>query len=180
MLTKYGPIEILRDIIVNQMALDGERVMFYNQKWDIPPDDGLFVEIEFRYAKPYSNRNQLQDIQGVTTEVADVNMQEHYTVRLFSKNLDALRRKEEVLMALASIYSQNQQEKNSFRIAPIMNIQDVSEVEASARLYRFDIDVVVLAWYTKKQAQTYYNTLNVEVIVDEGGKTVEQDFTQNT
>lgn len=179
--TPLGPIQILRAIIVKEMELDDEAVMIYNQKWDIPTDDKLYMDIEFRYSKSYSNRNSLPVIKGKATEQSDVNMQEHYTVRLFSRSTLALQRKEEVLMALASIYSQQQQESNSFRIFPTMNIQDVSEVEASARLYRFDIDVVVMAWYSKSKIQEYYNSLDVQVLIDEArADLIEVDFTQNT
>jgi hypothetical protein len=137
MLTLLGPIQIIRQIIVEEMGLPDESVMIYNQKWDIPPDDNLYMDVEFRYGVPYSNRNSLPIIKGVATEQADVNMQEHYTVRVFSRSTLALQRKEEVLMALASIYSQQQQESNSFRIFPIMRIQDVSEVERKTLPIRY-------------------------------------------
>lgn len=181
MSTPLGPIQVLRDILVHEMGVDEERIMFYNQKWDIPTDSNLFMELEYKYGTPYSNRNSLPIIKGVATEQGDVNMKEKYTIKIFSKDTSALARKEEILMALASIYSQQQQESNSFRIFPIMQIQDVSEVEASARLYRYDIEVTVFAWYSKTKIQEYYNSLNVEVLVDEGRtKLIEVDFEQPT
>ncbi len=60
-------------------------------------------------------------------------------------------------MAIRSYYAQQQMERNSFMIARIAPIQDLSQLEETALLYRFDVDIVVLAWYEKSKLSEYYN-----------------------
>lgn len=169
-----GPIDILRDILIREMELAKDRVVVYNQKLKIPEDEFLFVVVEYKFSKTLSNRSVVFT-SGSTSEIQDVNMQEFYTIGIFSSNLEALQRKEEVVMALGSQYSQQMQEKNSFQISRVNPIQDVTDLEPTALLYRFDIDIVVAAWYTKTKAADYYNQFTGEIHTEQ----LEVDFTQD-
>ncbi len=172
-------VDIIRDIIKTEMKLADDRVFIYNQKWNIPTDEGLFVVIEYRGSKTLSSRNTTkQDNQGNLLEYQDVNMQEQITVQLFSRDLSALQRKEEAIMALASIYAQQQQAALSFYIARIAVIEDLSDLEASAILYRFDIPVVVMSWYEKIKGTDYYNGFRVKVRVNDGQPDMVREFDQ--
>ena len=180
MIQPLGPIQYLRDIIINEMSLNKKRVYVYDQKFTLPKDEDIFGVVEFKHARPYSSRKEIQTIDDVVTEIQCVNMQEHYTIGLFSRNTDALARKHEIGMAFNSIYSQQCQEANSFRIATISPVQDLSPLENTAILYRFDVDLVVLAWYEKtKTFSSYYDNFPVAVDVvlssDEEETTIEFD-----
>lgn len=162
-------IDLIRTIVVQELSLDGERVNMYNQEFAIPTDDKLFVVIQYK-ASPsiISSRNSVELIGGVYTEVQDLNTLEDITIGLFSKNLEALQRKEEVVMALSSIYSRQIQEEYSFKIYPNPSIQDLSFLEGSAMLTRVDVDIRVNAWYNKTKTAEYLESTLLYVSVNDG------------
>jgi hypothetical protein len=172
-------LDLIRDIIATEMGLSDDRVIIYNQNFRIPAYDDLFVVIEYKGTpKVISNRNVFVPVEGDVspTEEQNLNTQESIVVGLFSKNMEALQRKEEAVMALASIYSQQVQEANDFQIAKIAPIEDLSALEASALLYRFDIPVTVLAWYKKQKTADYYDSFDGQVRTEQ----ITHDFEQPT
>ena len=173
MIDALGPIQPIRKILMTEMDMDDDRVMVYNQNEDLLTDQDLFIVVEFKHAKPYSQRKGLDADQN---QIQEVNMQEFYTIGIFSRSTEALARKHEVGMALDSFFSQQTQEANSFKISKINPIQDLSPLEATALLYRFDVDIVVFAWYEKTKAAAYYDQFKGEVYTE----TADVPFTQTT
>lgn len=166
-------IDLVREIIKHELDIEDERINIYNQKWKIPPDDELFVVLEYRGTpKIISSRNYYSEVND--TESQDLNTQESIIIGLFSRNLEAIQRKEEAVMALYSIYSQQIQEANSFKIMRGASIEDLSDLEGAARLYRFDIPIIVFAWYHKTKASEYYDSFDAQVLVDEGEEEAEE------
>lgn len=162
-------IDHIRDILVKELDIDGERVNMYNQKFIIPPVDGLFIYVSYKGTpQVISSRNAFSDVAGQATETQDVNTQEDLAVSLFSKNLEALTRKEEVVMAIASIYSQQVQEAQNFKIFGKPSIADLSYLEGAAMLNRVDIDIRVMAWYQKVKKTDYMTGNLVSVRVNDG------------
>ena len=172
------PIELLQQFLASFMGLKDDRVFIYGERFKIPADDGLFVVVELKYAKQISARNE-EELQSDASmiSVQHINTQERYIVGVFSRDLSALRRHQEVPFALASIACQQLQEQNSFKISRINPAQDLTALEASAELRRFDIEVVVLASYELRKAIEYYNSYAVRVVTDEGQA---RNFTQQT
>lgn len=164
--------DILRKILIAEMALAEDRVAIYNPNYKIPSFKDLWIVVRFDYSKPYANRS-MAALTGVGinqqyTEGQFLNTQGFYTISLMSRDLSALNRKEEVPMAFASILSQQMQESNNFRIAPIMPIYDRSQAEGAAMIFRFDINVTVLDWYQKLKKVDYYDNFHVRVVDDPG------------
>ena len=158
---KQSSIALLREIIRSEMELEDEQIAIYNQNWILPKDDGLHLTVQFIGAQPFSNRNWVDPTGAI--EVQDVSMQEMYQIKIMSRSDVALFRKHEVLMAIASIYSQQIQEENSFKIAPISHgFTDVSEVEGVARLNVYVLTIDVLAWYQKTKSADYYNSFSLK------------------
>jgi len=165
------PIQLIRQILIEELTIPDDRVIVYNQKWTIPPTDDLFVVVEFKHAKPFSSRNFMD---ASNREIQELNMQEFYTIGIFSRSTEALFRKHEVLMALGSIFSQQLQETNSFKISKINPIVDLSPLESTALIYRFDIDIVLFSWYEKTKVADYYNEFFGKVYTE----TLSVPFTQ--
>lgn len=178
MKTNALTFDLLRLILIEEMSLDGDRVTIYNQKFNIPPKDGLFVYLEYRsLPKMIASRNKLiDDGLGGANEHQDSTMMEEIAIGLYSKNLDALQRKEEAIMALHSIYSQQVQEMNSFKIFRNVNLVPINEIEGATRLYRFDIECKVLSWYNKIKVGQFLNTNLVEVLVNDGQPDFDVEF----
>lgn len=174
-------LDYIRDIIVEEMEMDPERVNIYNQKFLIPTDDSLFIVIEYKGAPQIiSSRNILDTTLTEPIENQDLNLQEFINIGLFSRNLDAIRRKEEAVMALSSQYAQSIQEENSFKIFPNAHIEDLSYLEGAALLYRFDVALIVHAWYHKEKKNEYYDSFRVHLTVNDGLPNIEEDFDQPT
>lgn len=179
MIEKAATIDLIRKLIQEYMDLDPTRVVIYNQPAAIPPVDGLWVAVQFEFSRPLSNRSsykQNADDSGELDQVQDSNFQSHFTIKIMSKDETALMRKEEVLMALTSDLSQRYQEDNSFLLSFIGDIRDVSEVEASARLYRYDIEVIALDWYKKSKTVPSYDNYEGKIQTEQQ----ELEFTQKT
>jgi hypothetical protein len=87
-----------------------------------------------------------------------------------------LQRKEESVMALHSIYAQQVQEANSFKIFRNIPIIPVNEVEGTARLYRFDLEVKVMSWYNKVKVAQFLDSHSVEVRVNDGQPDLDVKF----
>lgn len=173
------PIDLLRLIIKDWMDLDGDRIFIYNPKYNLPTDNDIFVIIQPITSQIYANRN-LPVFDVTMSETISVNTKETITVSILSRGLGALQRKEEVMQSLVSVYSTNLQETNSFKIAQIGTIQNVSELENTALLYRFDISVVILAWYTKTKLTAWYDSYSARVLVNDGDPLIEKTFQQPT
>ena len=152
-------IGLVLDIIQRQMDLKPEQCLIYNQKWNLPTDEGLHITAQFLGANPISNRSVVEDRaeQGFW-EVQDANFQEMFQIKVQSRNNQALFQKHLVLMALASVYSQQVQEDNSFHIAPISSgFTDISEIEGTAIPYSYAITITLHTWYHTERLVDYYN-----------------------
>ncbi len=174
-------LDLLRTILINQMPMREDRVNIYDEKWKIPPDEEMFITLEYRNSKAISNRNTF--VSGSTpSEVQDVNMLENITIGIFSRNRSAMQRKEEVLMAVMSSYAQSLQEAYAFKVSRIGSIEDLSALEATAMLKRYDVNLTVYAWYQKVVTPGYIAPpFSVKVIAnDPGNGEMINQFTQFT
>jgi hypothetical protein len=158
-------LDFIQDILVKEMELPQDRVLIYDDRTKLPTDDGIFITIEYKGSpKVLSNRNIPQSSSSDLSEVQVVNTQEIIAIDIFSRNFDALKRKEEVLMAINSQYAQQSQEKNGFKIFRIPSgFEDLSELEGSAMIKRYEASIVVFAWYTKSKSVDYYDKFEAEI-----------------
>lgn len=156
-------IELLRAILVSEMEMGEDRVMIYDEKWKIPTDKELFITLELKSVRTIANRKAYEDVDGTLQEVQMLNTQERYVIGIFSADFSAYQRKEEVAMAFNSDFAQSTMEANSFSMSRVLPAEDLSQLEASQMLRRFDIEVVVLAWYEKSKAVKYYDSYRVRV-----------------
>ena len=175
--TPQTTLDIIRDIIVKEMSLEDDRAMIFNQAWKIPTYDGLFVLVDSKGSpKVLSNRNTQEMIGGVYTEVQLINTQEIVAINIFSRNQEAELRKEEVLMAINSLYAQASQEVNGFKIARISPIENLSALEGAAMLTRYEISLVVFAWTRKAKTAAFYDSFTGQVKTEQ----ITKNFVQNT
>lgn len=159
------PLELFCDIIRSEMGLSTDQVYIYNQKFDIPKDEKLYIAIGLSNLKPFGNTT-LFNSDGTTTQ--SVNMLATLSVNIMSRSTDALYRKEEVIMALQSIYAQSQQEINSFYIAKLpLTFVSLSEEDGPAILYRFFLGINMQYFTTKVKAVPFYDTFEQPAVTTE-------------
>lgn len=170
------PIEVIRDIVVHELGLDNDRAAIYNQKWNIPDDDNIFIFVEYRFGNPLGNNLKYSNEADVFQTEARIVIAEHITIGIYSRGLDALKRKEEVLASINSNFAREMMEKYSFRVmgrnAPI---KDLSYVEGSARIFRFDIDLVLLSKYKITTDVDYFDKFPTELNFEDA--ILKQEFT---
>ena len=161
------PIKILRDIVKTYMSLNDSQFVLSNQDYTIPRTSELFLMIQHVNSQPYSANNYQTSTDEGMEETINMLTREEYIINVMSKNSDARTRKNEVLLALNSVYSQQQQELYQFRIAQLSSsFLNISELEGSGMLTRYAINVAVLAWERATQSIDYFETFTREEQVE--------------
>lgn len=151
------PIKAIAEIICHEMGIAQNRVFLFNDLRELPKDDGLFVVLDEKPFKPHGASLTYKEINNVYTEVQTLNIKQIITISLISKNNEARLRQYEAQMAMNSTYAQQCQETYGFHVSTTSTVQNRSFVEATARLARFDTEVVVTTAIEKTQEVEYYS-----------------------
>lgn len=159
-----SPLELFCDVIQREMGLADGRVYIWDQKINIPTDSGLVITVSQLSCKPFGNSNR-QSTNGLNEEQS-ANFFSTLQVDIFSKSTEAIERKEEVILALKSIYAQQQMEANCFFIAPISSgFVNLSQVDGSAIPYRYSISVNIQYMIKKTKAAPYFDNFEEDEIL---------------
>jgi hypothetical protein len=168
-MTYTEPIKIVRDIIKTYMGLSDDRVIIYNQKWNIPNSSDIFITLSNGPEKILSNSNRTEDRGDIVGlyEVQTLQLYETFYIDIMSADNSSRLRKEEIILALKSTYSQVRQEINSIKISSYpVSFLDLSSVEASDRLNRYHAEIRAFTWRKYEAKIDYFNvydyTLNTE------------------
>lgn len=148
-----SPLELLCDVLSRELELDSGRVFLWDQKVFKPVDDGLYIPVGIINLKPFSSINRFVD--GESIQAANFSAQ--VSIDVISRGMAAVTRKEEVMMALKSNYSEAQQNLNGFRIFPLTTgFTNLSHLDGSAIPYRFNLTVNIQYQVTKVKAVPYF------------------------
>jgi hypothetical protein len=160
---------LLCDILANYLDLDASRVVFWDQKIMLPTDSDLFIAVSMMTCKPFGNSIG-PGSSGWDESVQSVNMYAACDIDIMSRGPAARDRKEEVLLALNSLYSQAQQESNSFYIGRLpvgSQFICLNNVDGAAIPYRYKITVALQYTVTKTKTAEYFDTFqDVQVNTD--------------
>lgn len=159
------PLLLFCDIIQNQMGLANDHIYLWDQKLFQPTDSSLYVAVSVLSCKPFGNSNT-HDSSG--NSVQTINMYAQLQLDIISRGPEARDRKEEVIMALKSDYSESQQEANSFYIGSLpaaAQFRNLSSIDGAAIPYRFAIDVAMQYSVTKTQTVPYFDTFSTEQVI---------------
>ena len=164
------PLGLVCEIIQREMGLANGRVYFWNQKIMQPTDNDLYIAVSILRTKPFGNTTPVVSDVGGLSSVGSVNVMAQLSIDAISRGPSALNRKEEILLALGSIYSQSQQEMNSFsigRIPPGGQFVNLSNVDGAAIPYRFNISVNIQYFVKKTKPVLYYDNFDpIEINID--------------
>ena len=157
-ITVMSPLDLFCDIIQTEMSLANGRVYLWDQKIKEPTDFDPYIIVSVLNAKPFGTSNKM-DSSG--NSVQSVNMQATLSVDIKSRGIGALTRKEEIIMALDSNYSRQQQDANAFSLAKLSSsFTNLSNEDGAAIPYRFNITVNMIYTVKKTKAVAYYDTLS--------------------
>lgn len=143
------PDLILCNIIATDMGLDPERVVVYDQNWKSPQDNGIYVVVSEVITRVIGSTNRFAPADNqagpptVDREIKCVSSSTTYNVEITSENTDAKYRKSEILAAIGSTYSEQQQELNQMRIFRTNQLLDLSFIDGRSALHRYQIPVII-------------------------------------
>ncbi len=147
-------LQLVCEIIRREMGLNNNQCYLWDQKFDIPTDYRIYIPVSVLRCKPFGNTNKWDD-----ASLQSLNMHATLSVDILSRSIEALNRKEEVLLALNSDYSRQQQAANSFYVAQLSTeFVNLSQVDGAAIPYRFNISVGLQYFFTKVSNVPYYDT----------------------
>lgn len=149
------PDIILCDIISNDMGISADRVVVSNQNWKPPKDDGIYIIVSEGQSRIIGNTNRFDPDSD--EEIKKVSKSTTYNVEITSKNTDAKYRKEEILMAIGSNYSEQKQEENQIRIFRTSQILDLSFIEGGSSLHRYQIPIIINSVIIKDRVTDYFD-----------------------
>lgn len=158
--------ELLADIIQTDTGIDPSRVVFYNQNFTAPKDENIYIIIATEQYTRIGLNNRFDP--DTNEEVKTISGYTNVNIEITSKNRDALERKEEILQAIISTYSQQIQEENNIKIMQSGNILDLSFVEGASALHRFRVPLVVSSIKTKRTAITPIDKFRIPEVNNNG------------
>lgn len=165
---KVELIKALCDLVQSQLNLKTGSFIIYNQKYNIPTDDGLHGYIGFLRAKTFGSSLNYENVPAdgdqpaSLREVQSLNQQETYTINLYSRDGSARQRNHEIIFALHSTACQQMQERYSFRMGYVpLSMIDVSHVEGAALLNRYSLTFQLLRAYTRIKPIEYFDKFTI-------------------
>ena len=161
-------------LLKNQMPhADDDQVVIYNQAWKLPPDKRWYIVISYLAGAPYAFSLLYCDVPTRTVaglnEYQTVNVKETYSITLFSDGSAARLLMNEIHFALNSDEAERLMGRHAFRIAKQpLSFTDVSVVEGTARLNRYDSTFNVLTVHTRTRNTLFYDkfTIPPEILVN--------------
>lgn len=161
------PLTLFCEIIQQEMSLTDGRVYLWDQKLMQPSDFDLYIAVSVASAKPFGNSNRYQTDGGGLDAYQYVSMYNLLNLDIISRGPAARDRKEEVILALNSIYAQQQQDANSFYIGKLStNFINLSEIDGAAIPYRYRISVAMQYAYVKIKPSQYFDTFAFDVVTE--------------
>lgn len=164
--------QVLVDIINHEMAMPANSVWVREQNRDIPNDNGLYISCGFINGIPLSNITRTYTVPDpqdsnntIQQEVNTYQQTENIQIDVMSRSNAPLVRKAEVIMAMQSIYAQQQMELYNFKIARIPRaFLDTSGTEGGSTLKKYSITIACITCYTKtKTLGDYYDDFTTRV-----------------
>jgi len=154
------PLKLFCEIIQSEMGLADGRVYLFDQKIPQPKDSGIYIAVSVLSDRPFGNTNRAQDNGGGLESQQYVSTVATLGLDIISKSTEALDRRMDVILAIGSTYSQQQQEANAFYISKLpagRRFVNLSAADGAAIPYRFHIDVNIQYSYSKNTSIAYFD-----------------------
>jgi len=160
-------LDLLLDILQTVLGLADDHCFFWDQKIFQPTDNGLYLVLSNPDTRVYSNVSEAagtpvgQGGPGWDQVSQWCNVNALIDVNIISRDNSALYRKEEVVLALASSYSETQQEGNGLLIGAVTKgIRDLSGIDGADIPYRFQFEFQMQYAFQMTKAGEYYNSFD--------------------
>ena len=153
-------IQQLRNGIKNYLDLDDDHCYIYNNKWKDINDKGLYVVVGIDSEEVLANNLQYTRTEDKLLSHSSIIVETNFFIDFFSYNIEARRRRYEVLSYLSSDNCEFYQEQRAYRVYRIPTaFRDLSTEEGSKILNRFRIDFKVHHSTQFTKESPYYDKL---------------------
>lgn len=154
--------QIIVNILKTKMNLADNQVFIRDQNKMIPPNNGLHIAVGMIDAQVLSVVNSTTATYDGMSELIQAVMRENIQIDILSRSTEALYRRAEVLLALRSEYSEQQQEEYQFSIFAIpSSFVNTSSAEGGSYINRFTLTIACHTMSRSDNALTapydYYN-----------------------
>jgi len=155
-------IKVIAEILRTELTLQKDQVILYNQKFNIPPDERLYLSVSLLGSRPFGAKTSYvgDPITGDLVEQQSVNVQELYSVLAYSRGSSARTRNWEIPAALVSTFAQQQMEVNSFKLGYLPAMVDVSEQDGTSIVNRYSLTFAALVAYRKTKPVDYFDNFS--------------------
>jgi hypothetical protein len=154
-------INAIRDIIKTRMNLPDNRILQDNQSYNIPFDNDIHIVIGVLTEKLYANNINWEYKNNVMSEIQQAHKQTIFSLDILSKNINAVERRHEIILALSSTYAKKKQLAYGFKILKLtQGFSNISHVEGASRINRFNINFGVLNFVKLIDGVEYYDIFN--------------------
>lgn len=161
------PIFLFCEILQVQLGLPNDHVYLWDQKIFQPTDSQLYVAVSVPSCNPIGNVNRPASDDSGLLQAQYVSMYARVDIDVISRGPAARDRKEQIILALNSVYSQQQQEANGFYIGKksISNgFQNLSQIDGAAIPYRYKITYAMQYAVSLTSSVPYFDTFETEQI----------------
>lgn len=150
------PIKVLANILQVEMGLADGTIMLGLENWEIPKTPGLYVALYYGPDTAVGQTNEFDPANN--TEIQSVAMLHEIAIELLSFNEEARLRKEEVIMALNSVYAQQKLALQLMQINALpQTFLAVPVLEETKQLNKFRISFSMNALHQKIRDVNYYD-----------------------
>lgn len=160
------PLFLFCDILQKQLNIPNDHIYLWQQKVFQPTDSNLYIAVSVPSCKPFGNVNSSLASDGSRVQQF-VAMYARVDIDIISRGPAARDQKELVVLALNSIYSQQQQEANGFYIGKLPlsgGFLNLSQIDGAAIPYRYKISYAMQYQASFAQSVPYYDTFQTPEI----------------
>ena len=155
--TFRAPIKVIADILQHELDLADGHIMTTGQKWNIPNSAGLYVALSYMGSSKVICTSSKFD-PNTNSETQTATTLSGIQIDVMSFDNSSRDRKEEIAMALGSIYAQQVQERYQCQVARLPGpFLDTSFIEGSGILKRFTSNISVTALFSKEKVVEYFD-----------------------
>lgn len=152
-------LHLVCDIIKKFMGLGDQYVYIMNQKIEPVADDVMRVAVSSLSPKSFGSAKGY-DASG---EVISTSILLPVDITIYSKTTEAMIRKEEVIAALSSDYSQRQQELNAFSIGRLpFAMATIGGVEGASIPFAYNISFNLKYTSTIRKNTSFFDGANID------------------
>lgn len=141
-------IKVIAEIMMYGLGLPADQVYLANQNFRLPNDEKIYCVVNLLGIKPLSNNMYSVPVETGIQEVVEVQMQEQISIQIFSASGSIRAYIPRMMAALSSIYAQQRQEEEQFKIFLLPNSLVNSSIAVDPKMMnRYTMTILCNSWY---------------------------------